>query len=63
MALFGISFNKIKQGLAKTRQLLATDVRVLLRGRVLTDELLDELEAKLLQADIGVKTTTQLVEK
>ena len=63
MALFGISFNKIKQGLAKTRQLLATDVRVLLRGRVLTDALLDELEAKLLQADIGVKTTTQLVEK
>ncbi len=62
MGLFSSTFSKIKQGLAKTRQLLTTDVRVLLRGRRLSDELIDELEAKLIQADIGVATTTKLIE-
>jgi fused signal recognition particle receptor len=62
MGLFSSTINKIKQGLAKTRQLLTTDVRVLLRGRRLSDELIDELEAKLIQADIGVATTTRLID-
>ena len=61
MGLFGISLNKVKAGLAKTRDVLNTDVRVLLRGRVLTDELLDEVEARLIQSDIGVGPATRII--
>lgn len=62
MGLFKAAFSKLKQGLAKTRDLLNTDVMVLLRGRRLDDALIDELEAKLLQADIGVTTTAGLID-
>jgi len=62
MGLFGLSVRKVKQGLSKTRDVLSTDVRVLMRGRVLTDDLLDELEAKLLRTDIGVKPTMRIMD-
>ena len=61
MGLFSSTFGKIKQGLTKTRQVLNTDVRVLLRGRVLTAQLLDDLEAKLLQSDIGVQNAQDMI--
>lgn len=34
----------------------------MLRGRQLSDELIDELEARLIQADVGVQTTTRLID-
>ncbi len=61
MGLFKSTFDKIKQGLAKTREVLNTDVRVLLR-RPLSDEVITELEDKLIRADIGVKTTRTLID-
>jgi fused signal recognition particle receptor len=61
MGLFTSTFGKIKQGLSKTRQVLNTDVRVLLRGRVLTAELLNDLEARLLQSDLGVHNTREMI--
>jgi len=63
MGLFSSTFSKIKQGLTKTREVLNTDVRVLLRGRVLTPQLLDELETKLLQSDLGAAPTQELITK
>ena len=63
MGLFRSTFAKIKKGLARTREVLTTDVGVLLRGQMLTDSLIDEIERRLLTADVGVKTTARVVEK
>jgi fused signal recognition particle receptor len=65
MAFFKSIVNKLKQGLEKTRQALVTGVsglRSFLLGRRLDDALIAELESRLLQADVGVKTTTRLIE-
>ncbi len=63
MGLFRSTFAKIKKGLARTRDVLTTDIGVLLRGQALTDELIDEIERRLLTADVGVKTTTRVIEQ
>lgn len=62
MALFRSTFAKIKKGLARTRDVLTTDIGVLLRGQALTESLIDEIERRLLTADVGVKTTTRVIE-
>jgi fused signal recognition particle receptor len=56
--------NKFKQGLAKTRRLLFTDVTVLfrLKGRV-DKEFLHELEKRLYLADVGTAATSEIVDK
>ncbi|MEX0819711.1 MAG: signal recognition particle-docking protein FtsY, partial [Pirellulaceae bacterium] len=48
-------FGRLKQGLAKTNQLLFTDVRDLFKqeGRLVDDELLGELFAILIRTDMG----------
>ncbi len=56
-------FEKLKQGLSKTRQGFVEKVDQLLGGRKTIDEdLLDELEGLLFSADLGVKTSSQLIE-
>lgn len=55
---------RFKQGLARTRRGFADRVRELVAGRgPLTDEVYEDLEAVLLQADIGVETTVALLER
>jgi len=55
---------KLKDGLSKTRQVLTTDIDKLFVGkRQIDDELLEELEELLITADIGVKTTTDLIQR
>ncbi|MGP1346910.1 MAG: signal recognition particle-docking protein FtsY [Phycisphaerales bacterium] len=61
MPLFKSIFNKVKSGLAKTRDVLNTDVRVLLAGRKLDEALILELEQRLIQADLGVQTVLTLI--
>ena len=58
-------FDKFKQGLKKTAQLLKTDVRDLFKqeGRLVDDSLLEELRARLLKTDMGVKAAQALVER
>lgn len=53
---------KVKQSLTKTRQGFFGRIAGLLAGDV-TDELWDELEALLIQADVGASTTLKLVEE
>lgn len=54
---------RFKEGLARTREGLADKVRGLLKGRtVIDDELYEELETILLQADVGVETTIKLID-
>lgn len=56
-------FEKLKKGLAKTHQGFVEKVdRLFLGKKTIDQDLLDELEAVLFEADLGVKTTTQLIE-
>ena len=58
-------FDKIKQGLKKTVQLLNTDVRDLFKaeGRLVDDAFLDELLEILVKTDMGVQAATETVEE
>ncbi len=56
-------FQKFKDGLAKTRSSLVSRMDDLFQGKkVIDQELLDDLEEILITADIGVKTTQDLIE-
>jgi fused signal recognition particle receptor len=57
-------FDKIKQGLKKTAQLLNTDVRDLFKseGRLVDDAFLEELLAILIKTDMGVQASQAIVE-
>lgn len=55
-------FDKLKQGLAKTRKGLIEKVESIFRGRKIDFETLEELEEALLTADLGVKATTEIIE-
>ncbi|MBI3836579.1 MAG: signal recognition particle-docking protein FtsY [Planctomycetia bacterium] len=58
-------FNKIKQGLKKTAQLLNTDVRDLFKsqGRLVDDGFLEELLGVLIKTDMGVQAAGAIVEE
>ena len=56
-------FDKLKQGLAKTRQGFTEKIEQLITGSdAIDDEFLDDLEAVLLSADVGIHTTEQLLD-
>ncbi len=57
-------FDRLRRGLTKTREILTTDIdELFLCGKKIDDELLDDLEALLITSDMGVETTTTLVER
>ncbi len=60
MGLFRAAFDKLKQGLAKTRTGSVQTFRTILSGKQLSAELLRELERAMIQADIGVKAATEI---
>ncbi len=62
MAFFKSVLDKIKDGLVRTREVFAGAIRSILIGRVLTDEVIEELETALLQADVGVAGTRKLID-
>jgi fused signal recognition particle receptor len=56
-------FEKLKKGLSKTHQGFVEKIDQLFLGKKTIDQdLLGELEVLLFEADLGVKTTTQLIE-
>lgn len=60
--MFGF-FDKLKKGLSKTHQGFVEKIdRLFLGKKTIDQDLLDELEALLYEADIGVKTTADLIE-
>ena len=61
--MLGKAFEKIKQGLSRTRRSLGDRLGSVLGGRrKVDDELLEELEEVLLEADVGVSATMEIVE-
>ena len=55
-------FDKLKQGLKKTHQLLKTDVRDIFKaGEILDESKLQRFESRLVQADLGVKAADEIV--
>lgn len=62
MALFKKMFSKVRDGLQRTRQGFVGGLRSILAGKTLSDEVIEELEAKLIQSDVGVKATRRLID-
>lgn len=57
-------FDKLKSGLEKTRKSFTEKIEQLVVGYAkIDDEFIDDLEAILLSADVGIKTTTKLIEQ
>jgi len=57
-------FDRLKQGLRKTQDLLRSDIRDLFRdGQVLDDQQLQQLEGRLLKTDMGVVATTAVIDQ
>jgi fused signal recognition particle receptor len=57
-------FARLKSGLSKTRQILTTDIDDLFLGKKLVDDdMLEELEERLITADMGVQTTMEIMER
>lgn len=55
-------FQRLKAGLARSSNALTENLTGLLRKRRLDDEVLEELEDVLIQADLGVETATRITE-
>jgi|TARA_B100000959_G_scaffold19996_2_gene19344 fused signal recognition particle receptor len=60
VGLFRATISAIRGGLSKTRSTLAAPLATL-RGRVIDDQTIDELEHLLLSSDVGVTTTDAIV--
>jgi fused signal recognition particle receptor len=57
-------FGRLKESLTKTRQSFVEKIDVLIhRGRAIDEDLYEELEEILVQADVGVNTAMELVER
>jgi fused signal recognition particle receptor len=58
-----MALNWLKKGLAKTREILTTDIEDLFSGKKqIDDDMLEELEELLITSDIGVQTTMDLMQ-
>ena len=57
-------FTRLKSGLSKTRKILTTDIDDLFLGKKLVDDdMLEDLEELLITADMGVRTTMDIMER
>ncbi len=56
-----VGFNRLKEGLEKTRKTFSDRLSKLLKGRKIDQALLDEVEEILITSDIGVATSEKLI--
>lgn len=63
MKLFKRTIAAVREGLARTAGALGGGLRALLTGRRLDDEVVDEIEARLIAADVGVRAATEIVDE
>ena len=62
MALFRKAIGKLAAGLGRTREKFVQSLRSMLSGRKLDEDLLEDLEATLIQADLGVASAVRICE-
>jgi fused signal recognition particle receptor len=55
-------FGRLKRGLSRSAEWLTDGLGSFLPGGAINDELLDELESRLIGADVGVETTGEILE-
>lgn len=61
---FGLSFSGLKQAIAKTSESIVGSIFSLASDKnEIDDDFLDEMEERLIKADIGVETTVSIIEK
>ncbi|MHC4415867.1 MAG: signal recognition particle-docking protein FtsY [Planctomycetota bacterium] len=63
MRLFTSTVSAIRRGLARTREAVGGSLRSLLLGRSLSEELIDEIESRLITADVGIKAATAIIDE
>jgi len=56
-------FSRLKASLSRSGGSLARDLRQLLRGRQIDESLMEELETRLLSADVGVEATSTILDQ
>ncbi|HEY8541910.1 MAG TPA: signal recognition particle-docking protein FtsY, partial [Pseudothermotoga sp.] len=56
-------FEKLKAGLSKARKTFFEGLSQLLKGKRISNEILEELEERLIAADVGYETTHYILEK
>ena len=56
-------FSKLKRGLSRTKENLGSGFVSLFRGKAIDDELFEELETQLLVADVGMDTTSKIIQQ
>ncbi|PCI08787.1 signal recognition particle-docking protein FtsY [bacterium] len=62
MAIFRKALDTLKRGLGKTRETFVASLRSMLSGKQLNDELIKEIEKRLIQSDVGVAATKILID-
>jgi len=63
MGFFSKVISKLKDGLSRTREVFVSGLRRLILGRVLNDELINDIERALLAADVGPIATAKLIDR
>ncbi|MCA9284295.1 MAG: signal recognition particle-docking protein FtsY [Phycisphaerales bacterium] len=61
MGIFRSTISALRRGLKKTADAFGAGLRTLLHGRRLSEEVIDEIEARLIAADVGIKATNEIV--
>jgi signal recognition particle-docking protein FtsY len=56
-------FERLKTGLSRARKALFEGLSQILKGSKISDEILEELEERLLMADVGYPTTEYIIEQ
>ncbi|MGJ8637425.1 MAG: signal recognition particle-docking protein FtsY [Phycisphaerales bacterium] len=62
MAIFRKTLDKLKAGLGKTRETFMSSLRSMLSGKRLDDDLIREIEKRLIESDVGVQATAKLID-
>lgn len=62
MGLFRSVLGSLKKGLTRTRDGFVSQLRSILSGRTLDDALIKDIERRLIEADVGVVATRQLID-
>jgi len=62
MAIFRKTLDKLKAGLGKTRQSFVSSLRSVISGKQLNEELIREIEKRLIESDVGVVATRRLID-